>query len=721
VTAERMTSFFRIVFGEHEGYICVARREPGTRTFNEEFFLYPSQLDRMMRHVDYMVLAHDLYFCPQLLSKARRVKESVKVCPVVWADLDTCPPSKLLVPATIVAETSPNRFQGLWLKKPPFEPAVAEDISRRIAYYHAEDGADKSGWDLTQLLRIPYTYNHKYKGTGTIPQIRIVSTNDTPLELENFDVYPEAEGFEYTKIPFPTELPTTEPIEILDSHRAFIHPQVWTLFNETPSEDWSRSLWLLENYLFEGGVSREETFVIARVAACNKYDRDGKSEKLLWLEVCRAWSNVHNISNGTREGPREVELPHLLSDEERFLCEQNPTLVEEYVEWGKTIGDAAWQYHEAGAFIILSTLLGATVRLPTSFGTILPNLWFMILADTTLTRKTTAMDLAMDILIEIDSDAILATDGSIEGLMTSLSMRPGRSSIFLRDEFSGLLEAMTKKDYYAGMAETLTKLYDGKLQKRILRKEVIEVRDPVLILFAGGIKTRVLSLLTHEHIASGFLPRFIFVLAESDTKNLKPLGPPTDHSVEVRQKMIDRFKTIYGHYNRTETFTIGDKSVTAPKRWQVEMTPQAWTRFNVLEQGMLSSALKTEHRDTLTPTFDRLAKSGLKLAMLIAASRNLGTKVTVTVDDIVRAFYYVEKWRYHAFKVVTGVGTSPLERLVQRVMEAITRSPGVRRATLMQNFHLMSREADVVFGTLEQRGLISRVKSGRAETLYPVT
>src|SRR6201999_3023795 len=98
-----------------------------------------------------------------------------------------------------------------------------------------------------------------------------------------------------------------------------------------------------------------------------------------------------------------------------------------------------------------------------------PNLWFMILGDTTLTRKTTAMDLAVDLLMDVDPDVILATDGSIEGLMQGLSTRPKRPSIFLRDEFSGLLEMMTKWDYYAGMAEVLTKLYDGKMQKRILK------------------------------------------------------------------------------------------------------------------------------------------------------------------------------------------------------------------------------------------------------------
>src|SRR5579862_7181105 len=102
--------------------------------------------------------------------------------------------------------------------------------------------------------------------------------------------------------------------------------------------------------------------------------------------------------------------------------------------------------------------MSGSIQLPTSYGLIIPNLWFLLLADTTLTRKSTALDLAVDMLTEVDPSLIMATDGSIEGMFTALSLRPGQPSIFLRDEFSGLIEMMTKRDYYAGMGEALTKM-----------------------------------------------------------------------------------------------------------------------------------------------------------------------------------------------------------------------------------------------------------------------
>lgn len=329
------------------------------------------------------------------------------------------------------------------------------------------------------------------------------------------------------------------------------------------------------------------------------------------------------------------------------------------------------------------------------------------------------MDMTMDILLEVDPDAILATDGSIEGLFTSLSLRPGRPSIFLRDEFSGLLEQMGKRDYYAGMAETLTKLYDGKYQKRVLRKEIIEVRDPVLILFAGGIKSRILTLLTHEHVASGFLPRFIFVTAESDVTSLKPLGPPTFSSTGRRNELLKEFQGMHNHY-RTQTITkIEGRELAIDKTWDAEMTPDAWARYNKFEADLLNNSLESMQKDLVTPTYDRLSKSGLKAATLLAAARKREEKVVIEEQDLVRAFGYVEQWRMDAVTVISNIGKSVLEKQLELVLRAIENTPGVTRSEIMRNYHLTSRDLNLVFDTLELRDLISRQKSGRGERLYP--
>lgn len=712
----KLDTFFKLVFGKHTGYVCIAHK--GQNTMHENYFMYPDELAKMTEHIESFHLETDMYFCPQLLGSKKRNKENVQTCTNLWSDLDEANPSVLLVDPNIVIESSPKRYQAYWLLDSPITAEQAEDYSRRIAYYHAADGADKSGWDLSQLLRIPFTYNYKYDDRHQV-KIRKATDNSNPADA--FTVYPVPEGFEYTEVPFPTELPETSADDLLAARRHELNPNVWPLFYNTPTNDWSGALWQLEMILFEHDYSAEEVFIIAEASACNKFRRDNKPREYLWRDVCKAHDNFKKKESQLFYTAEDINAPILLTDAERKAIEASPSIIEEYVEWGKSLGDAAWQYHEAGAFVILSALLASWVRLPTSFGTVTPNVWFLILADTTLTRKTTAMDLAVDMILEIDPDSILATDGSIEGLMTSLSTRPGRASMFLRDEFSGLLEMITKKDYYAGMAEALTKLYDGKYQKRVLRKEIIEIRDPILILFAGGIRTRIYELLDYSYVTSGFLPRFLFIAADSDISRLRPLGPPTEATENRKNVLLDRYQDLWDHYSAEQVVNINGKQSVIPARWTAELTPDAWLLYNTYEATMLQTGLESERQDLLTPTMARLAVSGLKMSVLLAAAREKHKeKVIVTEEDLRRAFYYIEKWSVFTVDLIKNVGKSTSERQLERIYKSIANQPGITRSALMQNHHLNAREATLLFETLTQRGVIREVKVGKGSRYEPI-
>jgi hypothetical protein len=717
----RRTVFFEAIYGDLEGYLCLSTIKPGTRQIREEFFRWPDQKDQAMDFVQKMAMVTNVYYCVNLMGETRRVKENALNSWVVWADLDSCQPEKLSHQPTFVIETSPNRYQALWKLTEEVSAFDAEDVSRRIAYKYADEGCDKGGWDITQLLRVPFTINHKYgSSVATGPTIKVVAINRVEYDLEAMkSEIPQVADYAAGDIPMPQadELPTESAEEIMEKHKQRLQPLAFHLFSDPPKQkSWSESLWQLELFCIEAGMSNEETFVVARECACNKYRRDNISDVQLWKEVCRA--SMRHVANLQVIKPSEI--PPLLTDEDRAAAEANRTFVEEYMDWAKQIGDAAPQYHQAGAFVILASLLAGPVKLPTSFGLIIPNIWFMILADTTLTRKTTAMDLAMDIVTEIDSDAMMATDGSIEGLFAALQFRPGRPSVFLRDEFSGLLEQMTKKDYYAGMAETLTKLYDGKYQKRILRRDIIEVKDPVLILFAGGIRERILQLLQYEHIASGFLPRFVFITAESDLSRIRPLGPPTDSTLEGRAEIVAQLTQLHTHYTSKQLIQVGDKQLVTAPEWVASLTPEAWNLYNHYENKMMAAALASKMPDLMTPMFDRLSKSALKASLLLAALR-MESSIRVTAEDINKGFYFAEYWRGCALEVVENLGRSTGERLIQNVLRGLRKAKagGLTRSEVMQNWHLDARNAENVLMTLEQRGLINRRKSGRTEWLYP--
>ena len=96
----------------------------------------------------------NVYWCPHGFSKPRRKKQYAVLPALLWSDMDEAHPNLQFKP-TIAIESSPDRYVGIW----ECDATVSEGLNRRLTYHI---GADKGGWDLTQVLRTPGTLNYKY-------------------------------------------------------------------------------------------------------------------------------------------------------------------------------------------------------------------------------------------------------------------------------------------------------------------------------------------------------------------------------------------------------------------------------------------------------------------------------------------------------------------------------------------------------------------------------
>ncbi len=723
-TEEQRRTFFKLIFGPKvSGYICISYLTHPDRKMYNRFFKYPDDLDGMLENIR----AHTeqpvhIYYASALYDTddEGRVKEYVKSCPFVWADLDTTKPSTLLTPPSVVIETSPDRWQALWLMQEPLTRAEAENITQRIYYYHKGDGTDPC-WDAGHLLRVPYTPNYKYGDLLSAPLVTILDAKRSLHRPGDFHKYPMPAAFADNQKVIPV-LPS-EPVEsVIERNKDRLPADVYGLLQNPPTggeQGWSGALWKLLRHCVEAGMRREETFLLANSAACNKYRRDGRPETDLWEDVLRAFNK--NIER-TRMAPTiSASIPDLLTDEETRTAQSKETFVDRYIDWAKTLTDAPVQYHHTGALVILSGLLSGSMALYTTFGKILPNLWFMLLSDTTLTRKTTAMNMAMRLLLEVNSDALLGDDGSPEGIFTAMRDRPRKPSILKRDEFTGLIEAIAHKDYMSGLAEQLTKLYDGDTLKRLLRKEIIEVRDPIFLMYVAGTKTRTQNVVNEDMVMSGFFPRFIIVTAEPHFEDLHPIGPPLPVDLDKRDLIKNELIDMYNHYSKETDVTQDGRIIgRMPLEYNVYLTPEAWSRYNEYERTMMKAAVESG-LNHLTPVNDRLCKSTLKVAILLAANRQRGDSVTVELVDLLNAIYYAREWRYYASEIVNGIGKPQDERLIMRMLSSLRDARlGITRSELMSMFMLDARRADLIFATMEQRKLIFKVDIGQ-EFRYQAT
>ena len=128
-------------------------------------------------------------------------------------------------------------------------------------------------------------------------------------------------------------------------------------------DDWSSRMWNLINMCFEAGMDEVETFAVARSAKCNKYKRDNRPERYLWLEVLKAKNKYVRI--GDFQAPETTFVMPQIYDGD---TDNEFTFVDTYREYGQSATDAPSQFHDLGGFMILSAVLAGNLKLETSYG-----------------------------------------------------------------------------------------------------------------------------------------------------------------------------------------------------------------------------------------------------------------------------------------------------------------------------------------------------------------
>jgi hypothetical protein len=453
--------------------------------------------------------------------------------------------------------------------------------------------------------------------------------------------------------------------------------------------DRSDALFLLEQELFRCGATDEVAFVIAKDHPFNKFEADGKynADEKLWEDIQRA---RHKSELGVPAEPDTVEVQdaqvtveptkkHQMVD---FLTAEEKdhmasTFVDDYVEWARSKTDAAHEYHVAGAFTLLSTIFSDYGHAIPKFGRLPLNLWFMVLGSTTRSRKSTTKDMMLRFIEALGDEENyrydLGSDFTAEALDNALLDRPNRSALLNRDEFQGLLAEMRSKAYMSGMSQKMTDIYGGKVSGKLRATGEQKRRASVntsLVLYVMGIKDQVAEVLSEDDFQSGFLTRFIYVMAEAPKRT-----PESDYLQqadlsEVKQgdpvftELLQRLETAREHW---DSFVEVDGPTQA-----VPCAPDAWARLNKFIVDVLDSAEGHEKAGIIEASSQRLTLSILKSATLLAM---FDCCDVVELPHMLAAINYCSTWFVHMVEMANAVSSS-LWRKKQKAIEDLLLSKG---------------------------------------------
>lgn len=253
----------------------------------------------------------DIYMCPHGFSSGEHRQKSNSVDPhLLYADLDEADPSEVSIKPTIAIESSPGRYVGYWLTDGP----ASEDLNRRLAYTL---GADASGWDRTQVLRVPGTRNFKYKEK---PRVKVLWSDGPTYKIDRLEKM------------LPDDIPsgalpgkTSDVMNLYQKYEQ--HLARWArkeLLEGNPrTGKRSEVLWKLQNALIEAGCSTEEMFQLLWVSPWNKFRERRGGEAQLRAELSK--NLTRRLNSDPAKDPEDKEkqnriwdpLPRSISEVER--------------------------------------------------------------------------------------------------------------------------------------------------------------------------------------------------------------------------------------------------------------------------------------------------------------------------------------------------------------------------------------------------------------------
>ena len=229
----------------------------------------------------------DLYFAPCLFTEPFR--RGTYALPGRWlyADLDEVNPASLpdLRP-TVAWETSPGRYQAMWLLRKKLPVEILSALNQRVTYFTE---ADKGGWSVTKVLRVPGTTSYKRAKPFAVKLLwfdsQITYDPKYVARLTRVVDVPRISRAALRDL----RIPKTPPAQILRNHR--VSAQTRKLYKaKTARGDRSQRLWQLENLLLKQGLSPEETLAVVRKTVWNKYKGQNREVSQLWAEINKAAS-----------------------------------------------------------------------------------------------------------------------------------------------------------------------------------------------------------------------------------------------------------------------------------------------------------------------------------------------------------------------------------------------------------------------------------------------
>jgi archaellum biogenesis ATPase FlaH len=294
-------------------YFCLSTRAKGKLKGGlKDHWFERYQFHLVAKKIKQLRDRYNVWFCAHgFMTKSRTAevdgKPNAEASHFLYADLDAAHPNSCPIKPTMATESSPGRFVGYWHVGEPIDWVDNQAWTKLI-------GADPGGWDPTQVLRAPTSFNHKY---DPAPRVRCLWEDGADVKLSDIRArLPKVRKKDVVKV---------KGAAAVYKRWESVIPRIYrtALLSKVPTEkDRSAWMWRAGGVMLENGIPMNDVFTLLWNSGNNKYLNRKNGENLLRRELDKKLESkmAHDVES---DGEEDYEM----------FAESMAEVQEEDVDW----------------------------------------------------------------------------------------------------------------------------------------------------------------------------------------------------------------------------------------------------------------------------------------------------------------------------------------------------------------------------------------------------
>lgn len=205
--SEGLGQFLEHVWGEEQGTVFLATKQSPELFKVSKALLWPERKQEIVSFIPAADVNWDAYFTPGIftIGAESKHKDNGWRTKALWVDLDGykegqgTPSAALRLireqgwlpePTYQIQTSHENAQHWYWILDSYITAEQANDLNRRLAYYLK---ADTACWDISHVMRPPFTHNHKevHKLDGQSPIVSIANYSGEEHNVSDFEKLPK--------------------------------------------------------------------------------------------------------------------------------------------------------------------------------------------------------------------------------------------------------------------------------------------------------------------------------------------------------------------------------------------------------------------------------------------------------------------------------------------------------------------------------------------------